>query len=136
MKKYSVIGSPIDHSLSPELHNYWMKKNSINAVYDKLHVKEEQLEKTILLLKNNELSGINVTVPYKKAVIKFLDELTDESKATQSVNTIYKINNKLIGHNTDIAGFELAIRHIKYDVHNKKVLILGAGGVVPSIIYL
>ena len=134
MKKYLVIGNPIDHSLSPELHNHWIKKNLINAVYDKRHVKEGQLEKIILLLKNDELSGINVTVPYKKEVIKFVDKLTDESKATQSVNTIYKINNKLIGHNTDIAGFELAIRHIKYNVNNKKVLILGAGGVVPSII--
>ena len=134
MKKYLVIGSPIDHSLSPELHNHWIKKNLINAVYDKRHVKEGQLEKIILLLKNDELSGINVTVPYKKAVIKFVDELTDESKATQSVNTIYKKNNKVVGDNTDILGFEKALKNINYNIENKKVFILGAGGVAPSII--
>ena len=57
-----------------------------------------------------------------------------EAKESQSVNTIYKENGKIIGHNTDIAGFELAIRHLKYDAKNKKIFILGAGGVVPSII--
>ena len=66
--------------------------------------------------------------------IKYMDELTNEAKSSQSINTIYKIENKLVGHNTDIAGFELALRHIKYNINNKKVLILGSGGVVPSII--
>tara|TARA_B100000029_G_scaffold76776_1_gene68556 strand:- start:6748 stop:7536 length:789 start_codon:yes stop_codon:yes gene_type:complete len=134
MKKYLVIGNPIKHSLSPELHNYWIKKNKIKAIYDKLQVKEQELKEIIALLKNDKLAGANVTVPYKNAVVKYMDELTNEAKSSQSINTIYKIENKLVGHNTDIAGFELALRHIKYNINNKKVLILGSGGVVPSII--
>ena len=77
---------------------------------------------------------MNVTVPFKKSVIPFLDKLSAEAKESQSVNTIYKENNMIIGHNTDIAGFELGLRHFKYNVSDKKVFILGAGGVVPSII--
>ena len=85
-------------------------------------------------VKNEEISGVNVTVPFKKTVISFLDELTIEAKESQSVNTIYKKNNRIVGHNTDIAGFELGLRHFKYNVSGKKVFILGAGGVVSSII--
>ena len=86
------------------------------------------------MLKNGKLNGINITVPLKSEFISHVDELSNESKETNSINTIYNLNGKLIGHNTDIAGFELAIRHCKYDCSNKKILIIGAGGVVPSII--
>ena len=64
-----------------------------------------------------------------------MDKLSDEAQKTQSVNTIYLENNKVIGHNTDIGGFEMSIQRSNIDLSNKKVLILGAGGVVPSIIY-
>ena len=134
MKKYLVIGNPIDHSLSPKLHNHWIKKNNINAIYEKKKINEDQIEKIIFDLKNGKIEGINVTVPFKKAVIPFIDELSMEAKKTQSVNTVYKENNKIIGHNTDKIGFELAIRKIGYDLKDKKVFILGAGGVVSSII--
>ena len=77
---------------------------------------------------------MNVTVPFKQLIIPCLEKLSPEAQNTQSVNTVYLENNKLVGHNTDIAGFELAIRHIKFDTSNKNVLILGAGGVVPSVI--
>jgi len=135
MKKYLVIGNPIEHSLSPKLHNYWLKKNNIDAVYDKKKLDENELKNIIFEVKEEKINGINVTVPFKKAVIPFLDELSPEAENTQSVNTIYLNNGKIIGHNTDIAGFELSIKKIKYDVTNKKVLILGAGGVVSSIIF-
>ena len=135
MKKYLVIGNPIDHSLSPKLHNYWIKKNKIDAIYEKKLIIENDLEKIISKLKLGDIHGINVTVPFKNSVIPYIDELSIEAKKTQSVNTIYCKNNKTIGHNTDIAGFELGLRHFKYNVLEKKVLILGAGGVVPSIIF-
>ncbi len=135
MKKYLVIGNPIDHSLSPKLHNYWIKENNINAIYDKKKVDENELKNIISQVKNEKISGINVTVPFKKVVIPFLDQLTPEANATQSVNTIYFLDGNTIGHNTDIAGFELAIKYAKYDLTNKKIFVLGAGGVVPSIIY-
>ena len=135
MKKYLVIGNPIKHSLSPALHNYWFKKEKINAMYEKKQITNNNLKDLISRLKKDEIDGINVTVPFKKEIIQYLDKLSPEAEETQSVNTIYNENGNVIGHNTDIKGFELAIKDTKYDVSNKKVLILGAGGVVPSIIY-
>ncbi len=134
MKNYLVIGNPIDHSLSPKLHNYWFKKNNINAVYDRKLLKENEIKNIIYKIKKDEVNGINVTLPFKKSVISFVDKLTPEAEDTQSVNTVYKEKNIIIGHNTDIAGFELALRHAKFDAEGKKVFILGSGGVVPSII--
>ena len=135
MKKFLVIGNPIDHSLSPKLHSYWIKKNNIDATYEKLKLEESDLKNLIFQVKEKKIHGINVTVPFKKSVIPFLDELTLEAKKTQSVNTIYLKNNKILGHNTDIGGFETSIYKSKIDITNKKVLVLGAGGVAPSIIY-
>ena len=135
MKKYLVIGNPIEHSLSPILHNYWIKNNNIDAIYEKKKVEKIELKRLILKVKKKKLHGINVTVPFKKIIIPFLDQLSAEAKNTQSVNTIYLDNNKIIGHNTDIEGFELGIKNLEFNPKNKKVLILGAGGVVPSIIF-
>ena len=135
MKKFFVIGNPIEHSLSPELHNFWIKKNKIDAVYDKIKLKDSELKDFINKLRNEEIHGVNVTVPFKNKVIKYLDKLSLEVETTDSVNTIYKSGNDIIGHNTDVAGFELGLRHSKINVLHKSILILGAGGVVPSIIY-
>ena len=134
MKKFLVIGNPIEHSLSPKLHNYWIKKNNINAMYDKKQLGENEIKGIINEVKNEKINGINVTVPFKKSVIPFLDELTQLAKETQSVNTIFKKDNKIVGDNTDVGGFEQSLKHINYGVKNKKVFILGAGGVAPSII--
>ena len=135
MKKYLVIGNPIEHSLSPKLHSYWIKKNNIDAIYEKEKLDENDLENLILKVKDKIIHGINVTVPFKKSVIPYMDKLTTESENTQSVNTIYLENDKIIGNNTDINGFELSIKRTKFDLFNKEVFILGAGGVVASIIY-
>ena len=135
IKKYLVIGNPVEHSLSPKLHNHWLKENNIEAIYDKKKLNENELKSIISEVKDEKINGINVTVPFKKMVIPFLDELSTEAKDTQSVNTIYLQDGNVIGHNTDIAGFELAIKYAKFDLNNKKIFILGAGGVAPSIIY-
>ena len=134
MKKYLVIGNPIKHSLSPKLHNYWFKKNNINAVYEKKQIEEQNIKEIISEMRNGKIDGINITVPFKQLIIPFVDELSSEAEESQSVNTIFKENNKVLGHNTDISGFELAIRKKGYNIKDKKVFILGAGGVVPSII--
>ena len=76
MKKFLVIGNPIEHSLSPELHNYWIKNNNINAIYEKQKLNENDLEKLFHKLREKKINGINVTVPFKKAVIPYLDELS------------------------------------------------------------
>ncbi len=135
MKKYLVIGNPIDHSLSPELHNYWIKKNNINALYEKKKLNFNEIKNFIIDIKQKKIDGANVTVPFKKEVIPYIEKLTVEAKDTQSVNTIYLENNQVVGHNTDVFGFESSVKDIKFDLKNKKILILGAGGVVPSIVY-
>jgi len=135
MKKFLVIGNPIDHSFSPTLHNYWIKNNGIEAIYEKQKLNESELEELITQIKKEKIHGANVTVPFKKTIIPFLDELSLEAERTQSVNTLCLKEGKIVGHNTDIFGFETSIEKSKYNAFNKEVLILGAGGVVPSIIF-
>ena len=135
MKKYLVIGNPINHTLSPKLHNHWIKQNLIDAIYEKKKLNNNELKNLILDIKQENIHGANITIPFKNAVIPHLDELSDEAKKTQSVNTLYLKNKKVVGHNTDIEGFIAAIKKINYDFNNKKIFILGAGGVVPSIIH-
>ena len=135
MKKYLVIGNPIEHSFSPKLHNFWIKSNNINAIYEKKKLDNNELKKLFLEIREEKIAGINITVPFKKSVIPFIDLLSDEANQTQSVNTVYLENNKIIGHNTDIDGFKLGIKNSNFEVEGKKIFILGAGGVVPSIVF-
>ena len=135
MKNYLVIGNPISHSLSPRLHNYWLKQNNIDATYDKVRLEEDGIEEIIRDIKKQKIAGCNVTVPFKKKVISYLDKLSTQAEQTQSVNTIIFEKGNLIGHNTDIVGFDKAIKSLNFNMKDKKILILGAGGVVPSIVF-
>ena len=137
-KKFGIIGKPLSHSLSPVLHEFWFKKHNIKANYVSIEIEENQIGEIIDKIKKKELHGINVTTPYKQAVIPFLDLVINDAKETSSVNTIYLNNeNKIIGENTDVYGFDCSfIKKLKVENLSKKnVLILGAGGVTPSIIY-
>ena len=133
-KSFGIIWSQVKHSLSPILHNFWLKRNKINAIYEKKLIEEKEIPKLIESLRKTEINGANVTVPFKKTIIPYLDILSGDALRTQSVNTVSLSKGNLIGDNTDIDGFELSIKKINYDVSDKIVLILGAGGVVPSII--
>ena len=143
MKKYLVIGNPIDHSLSPLIHNHWMKKyRLIDSVYEKRRVEEKDLKKIIEEIREDKIVGVNVTVPFKKLIIPFLDKLDSTAEETQSVNTIFKINKKIFGYNTDSTGFWDTIKKLYPQsedtfvrpLENKRIFILGAGGVTSSII--
>ena len=134
MKRFLVIGNPVEHSLSPKLHNYWFNSYNLNGIYGKLEASVKDLPELCKSIKKGELDGLNITVPFKKSIIPYLDILSGDALRTQSVNTISLVKGNLIGDNTDIDGFELSIKKINYDVSDKIVLILGAGGVVPSII--
>ena len=137
-KQYGVIGKPLSHSLSPALHNFWFKRNNLKASYSLIEIKENQISNIINKIRTKELHGINVTVPYKKAVIPFLDLIINDAEATSSVNTIYLDNdNKVVGENTDVYGFEQSFIN-KFNENNfieKKSLILGAGGAALSLIH-
>ena len=103
-----------------------MKKKKLN---------KDELGNLISEIKEKKIEGINITVPFKKLVIPYLDKLTNDALSTQSVNTVYSEGNEIIGHNTDITGFEIGLKKTNYKVQGKKIFILGAGGVVPSIIF-
>ena len=135
--KFALIGNPVSHSLSPIMHNYWFNKYNINAEYQPLNINENEIERVIDKIKDKEIKGINVTLPYKKSVIPFLARTVNDAKDTHSVNTILlDESNNLIGENTDVFGFQAAfLKSIpNLEKKTKKVLILGAGGVAPSII--
>ena len=110
------------------------KKNNLNASYEKKHLEENEIPKLILDLREEKIHGLNVTIPYKKTIIPFVDILSDEAKESQSVNTIYKNKDKIIGDNTDITGFKIGLEATNQNIKGKIALILGAGGVVSSII--
>ena len=136
-KKFAIIGSPVSHSLSPIMHNYWFKKYNIDAEYDLLDIDKSEIQNVIDKVKNKEIKGINVTLPYKKSVISFLSKTINDANETHSVNTVMLDDkNNLIGENTDVFGFQAAyLKSIpNQEKKNKKVLVLGAGGVAPSII--
>ena len=132
-KKFLVIGNPIKHSLSPQLHKYWFGKNKINFEYKKLKIDQKQIKKILDKIRKKQIEGINVTIPFKNSVIKYLDILEGDAKKTSSVNTIYLRKQKLIGDNTDVYGFAFGIlKKIKSKI--KVAGIIGAGGVTSSII--
>ena len=132
-KKFLVIGNPIKHSLSPQLHKYWLGKNKINAEYKKLKIDQKQIKKILDKIRKKQIEGINVTIPFKNSVIKYLDILEGDAKKTSSVNTIYLRKQNLIGDNTDVYGFAFGIlKKIKSKI--KAAGIIGAGGVTSSII--
>ena len=144
MKKYIVIGNPIGHSLSPLIHNHWMNKyHLVDSVYEKRKVEEKDLKNIIEEIRKDEIVGANVTVPFKKLIIPFLDKLDSSAEETQSVNTLFKIQNKIIGYNTDKTGFLDTIKEFyprsnssttSLPLEGKCIFILGAGGVTSSII--
>lgn len=134
-KKFGIIGNPIKHSLSPVLHNYWFEKYKIDANYSILDIKEIELKNVIEKIKSKELNGINITLPYKQKIVSYIDVLINDALITSSVNTVF-INDEgsVIGENTDVFGLQAAYLKEVDTTHNKKTLVIGAGGVSPSVI--
>ena len=135
---FGIIGKPLTHSLSPILHNFWLKKYKIPGKYSLIEIELNEIQKVINQIRNKELQGVNVTVPYKQAVIPFLDLIINDAKETLSVNTIsLNKEGKVVGDNTDVYGLEHGFINKLDDLNleQKKILILGAGGVTPSVIF-
>jgi shikimate dehydrogenase len=135
-KNFGIIGNPIKHSLSPILHNYWFKKYKIDANYSLIDVEVNELPSIVSKIKKGELNGINITLPYKQKIVPHLDILVNDAETTSSVNTIYiDSQNTVVGENTDVFGLQAAYLKEVNNLSNKKCLIIGAGGVSPSVIY-
>lgn len=137
-KKCVIIGDPVDHSLSPAMHNSGYKSLNIDMMFDKINVKENELEEFITDLKtiNNKTKffvGITCTMPHKINIIQYLDEVKEEAQAIKAVNSVLFDGNKYIGYNTDWYGIEKPLMEI--GLRNRKVAILGAGGAARSAIY-
>ena len=128
MKKLYVVGERSSKSLSPLIFNHWFKKYKINAHYDFLEVKKNKFRNKIKkVLKQQNLLGLNITTPYKKSIIGFVDNLDKHSKTIKAVNCLFLKNGKIKGLNTDWVGYKKSLKNHKLK-KNKKVLILGYGG--------
>jgi len=133
-KKFGIIGNPIKHSLSPVLHNYWFNKYGLDATYSIIEGTEKDLKNIINKIRNKELDGINVTLPFKQKIINQTDRIINDAELTGSVNTILLDEDKIIGENTDVFGLQAAYLKEIDDCTSKNALVIGAGGVSPSVI--
>ena len=133
-KKFGIIGNPIKHSLSPVLHNYWFDKYGLDASYSIIETKDENLKDIIKKIRNHELVGINVTLPFKQKIINQTDKIVNDAELTGSVNTVLLDNDKIIGENTDVFGLQAAYLKEIDSSSYKSALVIGAGGVSPSVI--
>ena len=123
-KKFGIIGRPIKHSLSPVLHNYWFKKYGLNASYTIIEAEDKDLEDVIKKIREHELTGINVTLPFKQKIINQTDKIINDAELTGSVNTILLDNNKIIGENTDVFGLQAAYLKEIDDCAFKNTLVI------------
>jgi len=129
---YGVFGNPVRHSLSPVIHNGVFRRMGLNAVY--LAFEVQNLAGAINGIRGLGIRGVSVTIPFKTAVIPYLDRLEEVAGKIQAVNTISHEEGRLIGHNTDWRGAIGALEE-KIDLRNKKVLLLGAGGAARAIAF-
>jgi shikimate dehydrogenase len=133
MKKYAVIGYPLTHTLSPQIHNFAFQKLSIEADYRKIEIHPDKLDSEIHKLKSEGINGFNVTIPHKLSIMKFLDEIDSDAEAIGAVNTVAHRDEKLIGYNTDVSGFLAPLQGYKNVI--TRCLVLGTGGAARAVLY-
>lgn len=133
MKKYGLIGKDVSTSLSPQIHQAFFKEFNIVGQYDLFSIKEEEADAFFRNLKNRSYDGWNITHPYKKKIIPYLDECSEEAKKIGAVNTVYIKNGKSIGYNTDVEGFFLSLPECLKATKEPKILLLGAGGAAHAV---
>jgi shikimate dehydrogenase len=136
MKKlYAVLGDPIAHSMSPQMHNDLFQLYKIDAHYQPLLVKKQNLRDAVAGLKAIGVSGFNVTIPHKTEIISLLDEIDPLAEQIGAVNTVVNYEGKFVGYNTDGLGFIAGLSSLVPELSDKKVLIIGAGGAARAIYY-
>jgi shikimate dehydrogenase len=133
MDKYGIIGYPLAHTFSPKIHNSAFKELAINARYEVYQIEPDSFEEEVAALKKSEIKGFNVTVPYKKRILPFIDIIDPLAKKVQAVNTVQKKGNKWFGYNTDLWGFTLPVTD---KIRNfKDILVIGSGGAAYGICF-
>lgn len=134
--KLGVIGSPIDHSLSPFIHSRFARQENINIDYRAYKIEDEELQDFIKeFFSSKEARGLNVTLPHKQSVTKFIRDISGEAKFIDAINTISKHNNILHGSSSDGDGLINDLKSKDISIENKKILIIGAGSAVRSILF-
>lgn len=134
-KKYGLIGYPLSHTFSPGYFKNKFEKENIQACkYASYELSD--IKQFSDLVKDKEIHGLNVTIPYKELVIEYLDELSPEAKEIGAVNTIKFHDGKLIGFNTDVMGFEDSLRELIGENPIEKSLVLGSGGAAKAVFYV
>ncbi|MCA1031830.1 shikimate dehydrogenase [Bacillus timonensis] len=136
MKIFGVIGDPIEHSMSPAMHNDLFQYYQVDAIYHKFRVEKDQLKEAIDGIRGLKISGVNVTIPHKVNIIPYLDDIEEIAREIGAVNTVVNNKGKLVGYNTDGLGFIEALKPlIKLPLSQSKILLIGAGGAARAIYF-
>ena len=134
LRTFAVIGDPIDHSLSPTIHNAAYRHLDLECTYIAYKIDKNELESGIQSLKSIKISGFNVTIPHKIEIMSYLDDIDQNCKLIGAANTIVNDNGSLKGYNTDMDGFIAPIKNREIPIESSNVLLLGAGGASRAII--
>ncbi|MCD6632241.1 shikimate dehydrogenase [Lactococcus cremoris] len=130
----AVVANPIKHSLSPFIHNLAFDLTDENGVYLAWEVESKKLAAIVENVRNLDMYGLNISMPYKGEIIKFMDELSPAAELIGAVNTVVNHSGKLIGHNTDGIGFFNSLKKYDFKIENKQILVLGGGGAAIALI--
>ena len=133
-RTFAVIGDPIEHSLSPSIHNAAFKALNLDCTYIAYRIPKGELKEGIDSLRQIKISGFNVTIPHKIEMMNFLDDTSPECKIIGATNTVSNENGKLIGYNTDMDGFLEPIKKRNIPISGQDVLLLGSGGAARAIV--
>jgi shikimate dehydrogenase len=134
VKTYAVIGDPIDHTLSPNIHNAAFKELGLDCTYIAYRIPKGELEEGLESLKKIKIAGFNVTIPHKIEIVKYLDKVDEDCSLIGASNTVTNIDGVLKGYNTDMDGFLEPIKRKNIAIEGAKVLLLGAGGAARAIV--
>ena len=134
--KLFVIGKPVKHSRSPTIHNFWIEKYSLNASYNKLEVDKREIKGLIQQVRDGKIQGLNITIPYKKIMKDFVDEVEESALRSNAINTVYRTKDKVVGANTDGNGFITSLKKdLSFDVNSEtNIMCIGAGGAAYGIV--
>ncbi|MEG1486329.1 shikimate dehydrogenase [Lactococcus sp.] len=130
----AVVANPIKHSLSPFIHNLAFDLTDENGVYLAWEVESKKLAAIVENVRNLDMYGLNISMPYKGEIIKFMDELSPAAELIGAVNTVVNHSGKLIGHNTDGIGFFNSLKKYDFKIESKQILVLGGGGAAIALI--
>jgi len=136
MNVYGLLGEKLSHTYSPKIHKLILEYTKLNGEYKLFPVQKSKIDEIINKVREGHIKGLNVTIPYKMEVMKYIEGVSEEAEYIGAVNTICLKNEKLIGYNTDSFGFKNTLINNGVEVENKNVAVLGSGGAAKAIVYI